>query len=82
MNSEVESINELINCIEIFVDCSQYLSVKEKELTLFKYNNKMEKIKDWTSFNLISHLNMNSINLENPEIIILGNSNGDLFYTN
>lgn len=82
-NLEIDSVEEFADSIDIFNDSSQFLTVKPNELSLYTFNaGKTEKQREWNTFGSISHLNMNSVNYDNPEVIILGNDNGDVYYSN
>lgn len=82
-NFEMDSVEQFANSIDIFNDSKNYLLVKQSEINLFHFNtHKVEKLKEWNNFGTLSHANMNSVNYCDPEIILLGNENGDLFYSN
>jgi hypothetical protein len=80
---EMDSVVEFANSIDIFNDSKNFLLVKTEGLELHTFNlHKVEKLKDWMSFGKVSYANMNSVNYSNPDLIIVGNENGDLFYSN
>jgi WD40 repeat protein len=76
-NLEIESIPEFCGAIDIFNDSKSYLVAKDDGLSLFSHQ--LEKLKEWKDINSISHLNMNVVNYQNPEIILIGSTNGDVF---
>ena len=76
-NLEIESISEFSEALDIFNDSKSYLIVKEQGLSL--YTNKNKKLKEWNEFGQISHMNMNIVNFQNPEVFLVGTVNGDVF---
>jgi hypothetical protein len=76
-NLEIESIPEFSNAIDILNDSKSYLVAKEDELFLFSHQIEMKK--EWKDVSSISHLNMNIVNYQNPDIVIVGTKNGDVF---
>lgn len=82
-NIEMEAVSEFSNSIDIFNDSNTFLTVKQNNLSLYNfYSANLDKLNEWNSFGLISHFNLNSLNFANPELLIVGNTNGDLFYSN
>ena len=73
---EIENRNEFKNSFDIFNDSVNFLLPYDNYLRLYSDNI----IREWNEFETITHLNMNIVNFTNPEIMILGNSNGDLYY--
>jgi len=81
-NLEIDSIEEFGNALDVFNESNKFLIVKEEGLELYNYYNlKIEKEKEWKDFGCVSHVNLNTINLNNPDIILVGNESGDLFHS-
>lgn len=77
---EIDSIEEFKGALEIFNDSSNFLIAKKE--ALFLYNNDLEKLKEWNEFGNITSLNLKSANYLKPDVIVVGNSNGDVFVSN
>jgi hypothetical protein len=82
-NLEMDSVDAFADSIDIFNDSKNFLIAKNEGLFLYTFcSSKMESVKEWTEFDQISHANMNIINYSNPELILIGNEQGDVFYSN
>jgi hypothetical protein len=78
-----EQVEEFKNCSEVFNDSESYLLMQDGHLNLYSYTtNTPTLLKDFDGISNLKHLNCNLQNYNNPDIIILGNNNGDLFYSN
>lgn len=77
---ELDDIAQFADSVNIFGDSSGYLLAKREGITI--YNTQIEVQKQITSFGDITHANMKSINFSKPDIIVIGNENGDLFCSN
>jgi hypothetical protein len=75
-NKEIENKEQFKNSFDIFNDSVNFLLAYDNYLRLYTDN----LIREWNEFDTITHINMNIVNFTNPEIMILGNSNGDLYY--
>lgn len=74
---ELDSINQFADSINIFGDSSGYLIGRKSGIEL--YNSQVELLKGIDTFGEITHINMRSVNYTRPDMIIIGNENGDLF---
>jgi WD40 repeat protein len=82
-NLEINTIDEFKNSIEIFNDSSKCLLVREEGLELYSYSGKeVQKEKEWVDFGMVTHLNMNTVNYSNPEVLVIGNETGDVYLSN
>lgn len=82
-NLEMDSVEQFANSDDIFNDSSTYLLVHKEGLKLYAFSeNKVEIVKDWNEMGEVTFCDMNSVNYTNPEIIVVGNENGDLYCSN
>ena len=76
---EIETIEEFKNSINIFNDSNNYMLIREDGLNLYNYSShKIEKVKEWINFSLVTHFNMSYIN---PDVLLVGNEGGDVYYS-
>jgi hypothetical protein len=78
----LDEVEEFKGCIDIFNDSENYL-VLTGELGLYNYKaNKPVLVNNFEGLSDLTHLNCNIQGFTNPDAIILGNSSGDLYYSN
>lgn len=81
-NLEIDSFPEFACAIDVFNDTKKFLVAKSEGLSLSSLSSlNLEKIKEWYEFGSVSHVNMNILNLNNPDAILVGNESGDLFHS-
>jgi hypothetical protein len=75
-HNEIESRQEFGNSFDILNDSSQYLLAYSNGLKLYG----KELIKEWNQFDDLIHFNMNTVDFTDPDLIVIGNNSGDLYY--
>jgi WD40 repeat protein len=81
-NIEIGSVREFSNSIDIVNDSKNYLLTFNQGLKLFSFKNHTEELnREWNEFGNVSFCNMGFFNYTNPDVIVVGNENGDVFYS-